>query len=82
MFDFSDYPQDSKFFDTVNKKVIGKMEDELGERIIGEFVGLKSKINSLVDVDGEENKKAKGVNRDVVRSIRHKRFVDVYLVGE
>ena len=28
LFDFSDYPLDSKFFDPVNKKVIGKMKDE------------------------------------------------------
>ena len=28
LFDFSDYPWDSKFFDLVNKKVIDKMKDE------------------------------------------------------
>ena len=28
-FDFSDYPEDSKVFDPVNKKVIGKMKDEV-----------------------------------------------------
>ena len=28
LFDFSDYPQDSKFFDPVNKNVIGKVKDE------------------------------------------------------
>ena len=28
LFDFSDYPRDSKFFDLVNKKVIDKMKDE------------------------------------------------------
>ena len=30
LFDFSDYPQDSKFFDPANKIVIGKMKDEFG----------------------------------------------------
>ena len=29
LFDFSDYPLHSKFFDPVNKNVIGKMKDEL-----------------------------------------------------
>ena len=29
LFDSSNYPQDSEFFDPVNKKVIGKMEDEV-----------------------------------------------------
>ena len=28
LFDFSDCPRDSKFFDPVNKKVIGKLKDE------------------------------------------------------
>ena len=74
LFDFSDYPQDSKFFDPVNKKVIGKIKDEFGGRIISEFVGLKSKMYSLVDVDGEKNKKAKGVNSGVIRGISHKKF--------
>ena len=34
LFDFSNYPKDSKFFDEANKKVIGKMKDELGGVII------------------------------------------------
>ena len=28
LFDFSNYPEDSKLFDTTNKKFIGKMKDE------------------------------------------------------
>ena len=59
LFDFSDYPKDSKFFDPVNKKVIGKMTDEVKGKIIGEFVGLKSKVHSLVIVNNEEIKKQK-----------------------
>ena len=73
MFDFSDYPLNSKFFDPVNKKVIGKMKDEFKGRIMSKFVGLKSKMYSLIDVDDEEVTKVKGVNK----KIRHKEFVDV-----
>ena len=65
LFDFSDYPRDSKFFDLVNKTVIDKMKDEFGGKIISEFFELKSKMYSLVDVDGKENKKAKGVNKSM-----------------
>ena len=50
MFDFSNYPEDSKFFDLTNKKVIG------------EFVGLKSKIHSMKIIDGRESNTVKGVN--------------------
>ena len=42
-----------EILDLVNKKVIGKMKDEFKVEIITEFVGLKSKICSLVFVDGK-----------------------------
>ena len=40
LFDFSDYPQDSKFYDLANKKVIGKMKDEFGSEFGGKLVNL------------------------------------------
>ena len=73
LFDFSDYPLHSKFFDPVNKKVIGKIKDEFKRQMISEFAGLKSKMYSLISVDNEEVTKAKGVNKKV----RHKEFVSV-----
>ena len=69
-FGFSDYPRDSKIFNPANKNVIGKMKDEFKGKIICEFAWLKSKIYSLVDVDGKDNKK--GVNKSIVRGIRQK----------
>ena len=77
MFDFSYYPLDSKFFDPDNKKVIGKMKGQFKGKIISEFVGSKSKMYSLIAVDHEEVKKAKGVNKNVVKNIEHKKFVVV-----
>ena len=62
LFDFSNYPKDSKFFDQANKKVIGKMKDESEGKIIDEFVGLKSKMYSMKNIDGKESNTAKGVN--------------------
>ena len=52
-----------------------KAESE-GKAVI-EFVGLKSKMYSLIDVDGKENKKGKGVNSVVVKHARHKEYLDV-----
>ena len=52
LFDFSNYPEDSKFFDATNKDVIGQMKDESEWKIIGEFVGLKSKMHSVLSDDG------------------------------
>ena len=71
LFDFSEYSSNSKFFDPVNKKVIGKMKNKLKRKIISEFVGLKSKMYSLISADDEEVTKTKGVNK----KIKHKEFV-------
>ena len=75
-FDFSDYSEDSKFFDPVNEKVIGKMKDEFKGKIISKFVGLKSKMYSLIDVDNEKTKKPKGINKNVIKNIRHEEYID------
>ena len=47
LFDFSDYPVKSKFFDPKNKKVISKIKEKLKGEIIDKFAGFKSKIYSL-----------------------------------
>ena len=65
LFDFSNYQEDSKFFDLEKlliKKVIGKMKDESEGNNIVEFVGLKSKMCSMKKIDGKEPNTAKGVN--------------------
>ena len=62
LFDFSNYPKDSKFFDPTNKKVIGKMKVMSERKISDEFVGLKSKITSMKNIDGKQFNTAKGVN--------------------
>ena len=41
----------------VSEKVIGKMKDEVKGKMICEFVELKSKMYSLIAVDGEKIKK-------------------------
>ena len=63
MFDFSGYPKDSIYYDDSNKKVFGKMKDELNGKKIVEFVGLNSKMYSKISSDGKEINKAKGVNK-------------------
>ena len=62
LFEFSNYPKDSKFFDLTTKKAIGKMKDEKEGKINVEFVGLKSKMYSIKNIDGKESNTEKGVN--------------------
>ena len=71
LFYFSNYPKDSIFYDLTNMNNIGEIEDESEEKIGIEFVGLNSKIYSLLDVDGKEIKTGKGVNSVVVKNIKN-----------
>ena len=60
-----------RFFILLVIKVIGKIKYKFKGEIISDFVGLKSRMYSLVSVDGKKNKKAKTVNRNV-KNTRHK----------
>ena len=47
----------------LNKKVIGLMKDELGGKIMTEFVALRPKLYSYKKLDGLEDKKCKGIKK-------------------
>jgi len=51
----------------INKKVPGMFKDEPGGEIITEFVGLRVKLYAIKKLDGEEEKKCKGIKRGVVK---------------
>ena len=78
MSDFSNCSTKSKYYDNSNKLVIGKVKDETGGAAITEFVGLKPKMYSFL-VGNNENKKAKGVNENVVPTISHNGYKDILL---
>ena len=50
-----------------NKKVIGLMKDELGGKIMTEFVALRPKTYSSLTDDCEEDKKAKGTKKCIIK---------------
>ena len=50
------------------------MKDEFKGRIINEFIRLKSKMYSLINVDDEEITKPKGLNK----KLRHKEFAVLF----
>ena len=77
--DFNNYPEDSKFYDPSDRNKIGKIKDESKGKIIIEFVGLKSKMYSLIDVDGKENKKEKIVKSVVAENIKNKKHCSVLI---
>ena len=60
-FDFSNYPVGDANFNDDNNLVPGKMKDEMGGDLILEFVGLRSKMYSILNYDGKNKKTAKGI---------------------
>ena len=62
LFDRSGYEMDGyRKQDNINKKVIGKFKDETDGVPIVEFVGLRSKMYSILLDTGKEKKTGKGI---------------------
>ena len=73
-FDTSNYPKakkgdvDYRPLDIgENKKVISLMKDELGGKIMTEFVALRAKLYAYKKLDDSEDKRCKGVKKCVVK---------------
>ena len=66
-FDTSNYEVNRPLPTGKTKKVIGLMKDELGGKIITEFVTLRPKTYSYLTDDGKEDKKAKGTKKCVIK---------------
>ena len=50
-----------------NKKVIGLFKDELGGKIMTEFVALRAKAYAYLKEDGSEHKKVKGTKKHIIK---------------
>ena len=68
-FDTSNYEVNRPLLMGRNKKVIGLMKDELGGKIITEFITLRPKTYSYLADDGKEDKKAKGTKKCVIKKM-------------
>ena len=77
-FDNSDYNKESPFYNTANKKVIGKFKDESAGIPITEFVGLRSKMYSYVKDNEQTARTAKGIKKQVIKkNITHDNYKEV-----
>ena len=68
-FDTSNYEVNRSLPTGKNKKIIGLMKDELGGKIITEFVTLRPKTYSYLTDDGKEDKKAKGTKKCIIKKM-------------
>ena len=76
-FDTSSHDENDKrpFPIGMDKRVYGFFKNELGGKIMKEFVALKAKTYAYLTVDDDANKKAKGTNKCV---IKHKFLFENY----
>ena len=73
-FDTSNFEIDRPLPKGKNEKVIGLMKDELGGQIMKELVGLRAKTYSYLKDNNDEDKKAKGTRKCVIK--RKRKFQD------
>ena len=66
LFDFSNNPKDSKYYNNENDLVVGKMKDEKCGVPIKGFVGLESKMYTFITEENHESQKAKDINKNLV----------------
>ena len=83
-FDTSNYDENDKrpLPIGMNEKVIGLFKDELGGKIMKEFVVLRAKTYAYIMDDDSEKKKAKGTKKTVIkRLIRYGNYIDsIYIL--
>ena len=82
-FDTSNYEINRPLPIGKNKKVIGLMKDELGGKIMKEFVALRPKTYSYLMDDGKNDKKAKGRKKCFIkRGLKLNDYKDCLLNNE
>ena len=75
IFDTSNYPRDHFLYRIERKKGLGYFKDEMGGKIIKEFVGLRAKMYSILTED-ENKKTAKGVKKTTInKHLRHNEYL-------
>ena len=82
LFHLTNFPVSSKYYCSDNKKVVGKIKDEFGGKSIPKFVGLTSKMYSILDENNNEKSSSKGHNTFIVFQefydiLFKKRFLDI-----
>ena len=73
--DLRNFHKNSKYFCNDNKKVPRRMKDEYGGSTIDEFIGIRSKMYSILNIYKKEKSVHKGHNAD----IRYDQFKDTLI---
>ena len=83
LYDFSEYPTDHHNYSLTNKKLLGKLKDELNSKLITEFCALKPKIYSYKYIDNYKDM-LKNCEPDEYKLIKSKihsnEYIDNYTI--
>jgi predicted transcriptional regulator len=71
-FDNSDLPKDHPYYNTNNKKVVGKFKDEYAGKVIDQIIAIRPKVYSIKSGD-DYARKIKGVRSNV--KITHENYL-------
>ena len=75
--DTSDYPKSHPLYSPINAKVLGKFKDETASISPLQFVGLRSKMYSLLLPDDKVKLTAKGIKKQYVKKyITHSQYLN------
>ena len=61
LFDFSNYPKDSKYYNDANSILVGEMKDKTSGVPVKGFVVLNSKIYTFITEENHGSEKRKGI---------------------
>ena len=71
IYDTNNYKSGDVLFSSKNKKVIGKFKDELGGKVMSEFIGLRSKSYAFMYIDNNNiercDKKLKWIKKNIIK---------------
>lgn len=82
LLDSSNYPVTHPLYSSRNKARLGCIKDESCGQLYKDWVFLRPKCYSLLTVDGDAHKRAKGVQRSVVKKeIEHSNYLEVFETG-
>ena len=81
LLDLSNFPGSSKYYCSNNKKVLSKMKDEYSRKSVLKFIGLKSRMDSILDESNNEKITCKGHNgfiefQEFYNTLFKKNFLD------
>ena len=76
--DFSNFSKDHELYDNKNNKALGFLKSEYGEKVVNEFVGIKSKLYSIIYNEDSNKRTAKGLQKAVLKKfITHDHYKKV-----